>query len=284
MTNSMPNSKDVLKAVSSFYVNNHFNDTDDIDARRRRLNSSNLIKSIYPDLHDYLTKSTNSKVLEAGCGTGWLTYLFVRYYKLHITAIDQSEYALSEANKLVNIDQHKRLFMHLDLFNLPIIDTFDCIISLGVLHHTHDTFEALTKLRKHLKPGGSIYLGLYHKPSRDIFFNYTGVDSPSGPSLEKFSELFKLNKDDKHLKTWYNDQCLHVHETQHTLLEIYKYASQNSLTIESTSLNKFKPLKNVDESDCISMDKEYAFYVKKMIENEKRFLPGFFTVKLTGNK
>ena len=122
------------------------------------------------------------------------------------------------------------------MFELPIVDSFDCIISLGVLHHTHSTLEALDYLKKFVQKGGSMYIGLYHKPSRDLFFNYIGLNT-EGPSMEKFSELFKLNKDMKHLQTWFNDQCLHVHETQHTLREIYDYKSEWSTDIQPLSID-----------------------------------------------
>ena len=283
MTEKELNSKDILDAVSSFYVNNHFNDTSDIDKRRKRLNTTNIIRSAYPDLHAYLRGCNNHKILEAGCGTGWLTYLINKYYNVHITSVDQSNYALQEANKLNNLKEHRRTFIQSDLFALPIVDSFDCIISLGVLHHTHSTLEALDYLKKFVKKGGSMYIGLYHKPSRELFFNYIGLNTEKGPSMEKFSELFKLNKDMKHLQTWFNDQCLHVHETQHTLREIYDYANQNGLQIVSTSLNRFCKFRHLDASKCEQLDYNYATYVDNMIRNEKRFLPGFFTINLINN-
>ena len=46
MTEKELNSKDILDAVSSFYVNNHFNDTSDID-KEKRLNTTNIIRSAY---------------------------------------------------------------------------------------------------------------------------------------------------------------------------------------------------------------------------------------------
>ena len=53
-----------------------------------------------------------------------------------------------------------------DAENLPFDDqSFDVVVSFGVLHHTPDTEKALAEIFSVLKPGGRIMLMLYHRNS-----------------------------------------------------------------------------------------------------------------------
>ena len=53
-----------------------------------------------------------------------------------------------------------------DAENLPFDDqSFDVVVSFGVLHHTPDTEKALAEIFRVLKPGGRIMLMLYHRNS-----------------------------------------------------------------------------------------------------------------------
>jgi SAM-dependent methyltransferase len=102
----------------------------------------------------------NSYVLDAGCGSGrWSKYLAGKVK--FIEAIDPS-IAIYYAAKLLGKEKNIR-FTRIDIEHLPFPDnTFDFIISLGVLHHIPNTQKALCQLVKKLKPNGKILIYLYY--------------------------------------------------------------------------------------------------------------------------
>lgn len=101
-------------------------------------------------------------VLDAGCGNGTLS-VGVSEFGCEVLAIDVSdsvtrahEYALSRKNGRVHFAQG-------DLSNLPVrSESVDVMYSSGVLHHNPDTREALGVVARAVKPGGKIYIWLYH--------------------------------------------------------------------------------------------------------------------------
>ena len=99
-------------------------------------------------------------VLDVGCGTGrWTKYLSGKVK--FIEAIDPSK-AIFYADKLLkNIDNVRLSIASTD--NIPFPDeTFDFVMSVGVLHHIPDTQKAMTDCVKKVKKGGFFYVYLYY--------------------------------------------------------------------------------------------------------------------------
>ena len=92
--------------------------------------------------------------------------------------------------------------------------------------------------------------------------------------LEKYKELHKLSNA-KHLYSWFRDQVLHPHETQHTFEEISPILKDNGYEIFSTSINRFEN-HNTDE-EIINMEKDLEEYGRNKL-NDKIYYPGFFIV------
>jgi SAM-dependent methyltransferase len=98
-------------------------------------------------------------VLDAGCGMGRFAEI-VHHYGGTYVGVDFS-YAIDAAHQnaghLPNVH-----FLQADLFNLPFADdTFDLVMSLGVLHHTPDPRRAFASLPRVLKPGGKLTITVY---------------------------------------------------------------------------------------------------------------------------
>lgn len=110
-------------------------------------------------LHSDTSYPAGSRVLEAGCGVGAQTVTLAKNSpNAFITSIDISEASLSEARArtsaagLTNVH-----FEQADIFNLAYEpDCFDHIFVCFVLEHLFQPVEALQKLKKYLKPGGTI--------------------------------------------------------------------------------------------------------------------------------
>ena len=119
-------------------------------------------------LDELVANNSRPKVLIAGCGTGNQVINASRYKNAQITAIDLSSsslaYAIRKAREygMDNVD-----FRKMDLLDVSSLDdTFDTIECGGVLHHMENPAKGLAALRKQLKPGGYIKLGLYSDIAR----------------------------------------------------------------------------------------------------------------------
>ncbi len=99
-------------------------------------------------------------VADIGCGVGRvLRYLALQGGCEQLIGADLSiaslrRIAKDSAHSLVNADN----------LHLPFKDfAFDMVISIGVIHHTPDARAAFDELCRIVKPGGHIYLSVYHR-------------------------------------------------------------------------------------------------------------------------
>lgn len=102
----------------------------------------------------------NTVALDLGCGSGrWTKYLASKVG--FIEAVDPSSAVFQAAtvwNKLENVR-----FTQASVDTLPFPDnSFDFVMSLGVLHHIPDTQQALITAMRKLKPKGYALIYLYY--------------------------------------------------------------------------------------------------------------------------
>ncbi len=101
-------------------------------------------------------------VLDAGCGNGTLS-IGVSDFGCEVLAVDVSD-SVTRANAYRERRNNQRVhFVQGDLTNLPVRpESMDFVYSSGVLHHNPNTLDALKVVARALKPGGKIYIWLYH--------------------------------------------------------------------------------------------------------------------------
>ena len=125
------------------------------------------IKKGGEEYFDILTDQMLNKqtyVLDAGCGTGrWTKYLASKAG--FIEAVDPSQ-AIFAADKLLGNIHNVRL-CQAAIETLPFDDeTFDFVMSVGVLHHIPNTAKALNDCVTKVKSGGYFYVYLYYNLDR----------------------------------------------------------------------------------------------------------------------
>ena len=110
-------------------------------------------------LHHDTVYPAGSRILEAGCGVGAQTVILAaKSPGARITSVDISPVAIKQAKSLAaskcitNVE-----FLTADIFDLPFPENgFDHIFLCFVLEHLEKPDEALSALKRMLKPGGTL--------------------------------------------------------------------------------------------------------------------------------
>lgn len=105
------------------------------------------------------------KVLEVGCGNG---YVLSKYAAqgAEVFGVDITDVAVELTKQRFAVNGLTGHFQTGDAENLPFDDdTFDCVCSMGVLHHVPNTERGFDELFRVLKPGGRVIVMLYHRHS-----------------------------------------------------------------------------------------------------------------------
>jgi len=108
----------------------------------------------------------NQKFLEVGCGIGAVCKYVAGKYLCDVTGVDidpeQIQLAQGNSQDIKNIR-----FMKADATSLPFPDKdFDVVLSFGTTHHIANWLDALSEIRRVLKPKGYFiyYELLYSEP------------------------------------------------------------------------------------------------------------------------
>ena len=114
-------------------------------------------------------KQNKKSILDAGCGNGFFTRFYAKK-GYDVTAVDITERAVQLTKKSLEIFNLKAKVIQGNLENLQFDDnSFDYVVSNGVVHHTPDPEKAVRELYRVLKPGGRLSLAVYY---RNILLRY----------------------------------------------------------------------------------------------------------------
>jgi ubiquinone/menaquinone biosynthesis C-methylase UbiE len=115
-------------------------------------------------LHEY-EEFFGKRVLEVGCGNAYT----LRKYAEHgaeVYGLDISETAVRISRQRFEYQGLRGDFRVGNAEELPYEpDYFDCICSMGVLHHVPDTKKAVSEICRCLKSGGRLIVMFYHRNS-----------------------------------------------------------------------------------------------------------------------
>lgn len=135
------------------------------------------------------------RILDAGCGSGFTSSLWLEPCETMWVGADISV-AVDVARKRLGHIANTH-FVQGDVLSLPFKnESFDAIVSEGVLHHTPDTAKALGALVPLLAPGGEITFYVYRKkaPIREFSDDYIREVLSAMPPAEAWEALRPLTK------------------------------------------------------------------------------------------
>lgn len=218
--------RDVTDRVKSFYEENPFPSYEGLEEFGELVSkggqnpfSAQLLKAI----------GYNKTVLECGCGTGQLSQ-YLQLNNNHVLGIDMSLGSLSLAveHKMRN-SLTRSSFCQMNIFDLAIQDnTFDVVISHGVLHHTFDARRAFAQIVRKVKPGGIVMVGLYNSYARVMTWLRSKVIHVLGPKIDYV--VRNRIRDARKADIWIKDQYFNPHETWHSIDEVMGWFEENGVS------------------------------------------------------
>jgi SAM-dependent methyltransferase len=220
---------DVTERMKAFYEETPFPNYDDFDSAGSLVEKAR--KGLFAKLLDDQIP-IGARVLEAGCGTGQLT-AFLSIANRTVVGADLCLNSLTMAKRFRDANALRTAhFIQMNLFR-PCFrpQSFDVVISNGVIHHTSDPYLAYQTLARLVRPGGYLIIGLYHAygrlatDARRLLFNVT---RDRLKFLDPRNVAHQLSSGKR--RAWFMDQYKNPHESKHTIGEVLGWLRDNGLT------------------------------------------------------
>lgn len=274
----------ISDTVLEFYKNMPFNLRETPKAQAAAVRAID-VGAQYPPLAPILD---GASAIEIGCGVGWLSNSIAFGSDCRIVGIDFNPIAIERARAVARIlfnptAIERARFKCADLFEYSPAAPVDLVVSIGALHTTPDCMAAVRRIAAFVKPGGHIFLGLYHVYGRRPFLDHFAAMTAAGAGDDDlFAEFRRLRKmaDPLQARSWYLDQVRHPHETLHTLAEVDATLSPLGFRLKSTSTNRFGPVD--DPPGLFAAEKELAAVGAERLR-QGVFYPGFFVCLYKNN-
>jgi SAM-dependent methyltransferase len=261
-------------AVLAFYRELPFNYRVSTEEHAKTIRAVDQIAH-YPCVRPLLKPGIS--VLDVGCGAGWFTLSAAVHYQAKVTGIDFNDVAIARAREVASVLRVPADFHTADLFTFKAAAPFDFVASMGVLHHTGDCGRALRVCAGHVRVGGHLLIGLYHRYGRRPFLDHFRRLKSAGASesemMADYRRLHSSLSDETHLRSWFRDQVLHPLETQHTLRELAPLLEDAGFSIEATSLNGFRPFARLEE--LFDLEPQLEAVGRERLAG-RQYYPGFF--------
>jgi SAM-dependent methyltransferase len=260
--------------VLAFYKTLPFNFRESVAGSAEAIRSQDPRRA-YPVLGPLL--HANARVLDVGCGAGWLANSISHHCGCSVTGIDFNPVAVERGMQVAEALGLSTEFQVADLFSYAPHKPFDLVVSLGVLHHTNNCSAAVRRVCEFVKPEGHVFIGLYHKYGRQPFLSHFHDMRKRGVSemamLASYRELHSGLRDDTLLRSWFRDQVLHPHETQHTLAEMVPIIMGVGMQLVTTSINRFATIDSLEE---LYAEERKQQEIAEQRLKQKQYFTGFF--------
>jgi 2-polyprenyl-3-methyl-5-hydroxy-6-metoxy-1,4-benzoquinol methylase len=107
-------------------------------------------------LQNYLNSITNKNIIDIGCGDASVTSFLSENNR--VTYLDMSDEMLQKAKKNIQSNLTNTTFINADIETLPSENTFDFVISIGLLAHVNDVTFTIKRLVELLNDNGVLVL------------------------------------------------------------------------------------------------------------------------------
>jgi SAM-dependent methyltransferase len=218
--------RDVTQIVREFYEENPFPNYDDFDSGASLQEKAR--RGIFARLLDEQIPK-GAYVLEVGCGTGQLTNFLGIHWNRQVIGSDLCLNSLRIANGFRSRCQIPNSgFLQMNLFNPAFQpESFDVVVSNGVLHHTSDPVAGFESIGRLVKPKGKIIIGLYNTIGRLTTDFRRFLFRISGDRLSFLDgHMRNKNYNAARKRAWYLDQYKHPVESEHSIDEVLSWFDQ----------------------------------------------------------
>jgi SAM-dependent methyltransferase len=261
--------------VLEFYRTLPFNVAATPAALAARIRAANALEA-YPPLLQLV--GPGRRTLDLGCGAGWLSNTMALHQRATVTGVDFNPVAIEFARTAARELGTGASFVCSDLFDYTSSMPFDIVVSIGVLHHTKDCQAAVRRAAALVRPRGFLFVGLYHAHGRRPFLDHFAQLARDGcdedARYRRFAALFgDQSLDETHLRSWFRDQVLHPHETQHTLGEMLPILDSCGMMLMGASFDDYA--RPVDLPRLLAMEADLERIGRERLA-AGRYYPGFF--------
>jgi SAM-dependent methyltransferase len=116
----------------------------------------------YKELGAIIKEQQVKTAIELGGFPGYYAVFLKKYFKLDVTLLDYFIHqpitnSLLEANRLA---QHDIKIIETDLFKYEPVQSYDLVLSCGLIEHFVDTADIIKRHINFVKPGGTLFLTL----------------------------------------------------------------------------------------------------------------------------
>ncbi|MBU1632523.1 MAG: methyltransferase domain-containing protein [Nanoarchaeota archaeon] len=203
-----------------------------------------------------IAKKRGGKVIELGCGHGYLTLELARN-NLDVIGVDLSSKSIEIAEKFANENKFKDNFGSLTYKydNILSMDLgkniFDSIVFFGTLHHMPNVDTILSKANEALKKGGNL---IVCEPVRDKFniksAEFAAIFRAILPTWEPYDKKLK-GLDNRELWDKYVEQILneYTYKDEHQQSPCDNLTSSEGTMVDT--IKKYFEIKTIQYSDAI---------------------------------
>lgn len=204
---------------------------------RRNIFAAELSRYRFLGLEQHLA---GARIIDVGCGTGHRVMPIAKHFGAkEYVGIDHSTASLKVASDLANeLEFKETTLVEGDIFDLSYSDeSFDIVISQGVLHHTSDPYRGFKELVRVCRPGGFVDIFLYnkwnhwrHNMQKEKVNKLAGVDIDK--RFEVAHRLFGKKSMEEMTPSeiaGFYDQYCHPHKSEHTIGEMLSWFDAQSL-------------------------------------------------------
>ncbi len=107
----------------------------------------------------HLHSLKNRTVLDVGCGSGYHMWRMLGQQAKMVVGVDPSQLFLMQFQAIKHFNPDPRIhLLPLGVEQLPALNAFDTVFSMGVLYHRRSPMDFLLQLKEQLRSGGQLVL------------------------------------------------------------------------------------------------------------------------------